>query len=97
MWSLCYNRSMSEVKTLIVIPAHNEEENIKRVISDIRKNTKGMDILVVNDDSSDKTEEVLIEENVPYINNIFNLGYAMSIQTGIKYAKKHEFDVIFET
>ena len=87
---------MEGKKVLIVIPAHNEEKNIRKVIFDIRKNIKGMDILVINDGSTDRTEEVLIEENVPHINNIFNLGYAMSIQTGIKYAQQKNYDFVIQ-
>ena len=90
-----------KARKLVVIPAHNEAESIAGVISDIHKNLKGVDILVVNDYSTDDTVEKISTgegeiSSVFCINNLFNLGYAYSIQTGIKYAKKHDYDYVIQ-
>ena len=42
-------------KTLIIIPAYQEEDNILRVLEDIRAHLPQADILVVNDGSTDRT------------------------------------------
>jgi glycosyltransferase involved in cell wall biosynthesis len=42
-------------KTLIIIPAYNEEGSIGAVVDSIRKHTVEADILVVNDGSQDRT------------------------------------------
>ena len=81
---------MKEV--LIIIPAYNEEMNIKKVLDDIKKNTPNADVIVINDCSKDDTEKVLKEEKVNYINHPFNMGYAKSVQTGIKYAYYNNYD-----
>jgi Glycosyl transferase family 2. len=39
---------------IVIVPAYNEEKTIDSVIYNIKKN-KDVDILVVNDGSSDKT------------------------------------------
>ena len=42
-------------KTLIIIPAYNEEGSVSRVIENIRRDVPDADILVVNDGSRDRT------------------------------------------
>lgn len=83
-------------KVLFVIPAYNEEENIEKVIKEIKKDVDFADILVVNDASTDKTEEILKRNDIHYITNIFNMRYAMSIQTGLKYAKDNDYDYVIQ-
>lgn len=83
-------------KVLIIIPAYNEEDNIKKVIEEVKKDISIADVLVINDCSSDNTEEILKKSKVKYINNIFNVGYAMSIQTGIKYAYDNNYDYVIQ-
>ena len=87
-----------KARTIVVIPAYNEAETIGDVIASIKKEIKGADILVVNDCSSDDTELKIRSGggSVIYINNIHNMGYAMSIQTGIKYAKENDYDYVIQ-
>ena len=53
-------------KTLIFTATYNEKENIKKLINDINKLNKDIDILVIDDNSPDKTWEVLqqLEKNL---------------------------------
>ena len=84
-------------KVLIIIPAYNEEENILKVIKEIRKDVpKNFDVLVINDCSKDKTEEILIKNKINHLNNVFNMKYAMSVQTGIKYANENNYDYVIQ-
>ena len=48
-------------KTLIFTATYNEKENIKKLIYDINKLNKDIDILVIDDNSPDKTWEILQE------------------------------------
>ena len=52
-------------KTLIFTATYNEKENIKKLIHDINKLNKDVDILVIDDNSPDKTWEILqqLEKN----------------------------------
>lgn len=83
-------------KVLFVIPAYNEEESIEKVIKEIKQDVPFADILVVNDCSKDNTEKIVRENNVKCINNVFNMRYAMAVQTGIKYASKNDYDYVIQ-
>nr|WP_255524718.1 glycosyltransferase [Holdemania sp. 1001095H_141210_F2] len=45
------------VKTLVIVPAYNEAENIKKVIEDLEKNLCNYDYIVIDDCSTDKTKK----------------------------------------
>ena len=84
-------------RVLVVIPAHNEASTVGAVISDVRQEIKGAEVLVINDCSTDQTlEKVTGGGDIKCITNIFNLGYAYSVQAGIKYAKKYNFDYVIQ-
>ena len=81
---------------IFVIPAYNEEKNIEKVIKDIRKNVVGADIVVTNDFSKDNTKKIVTSLGVPCLNVPFNMGYAMAVQTGIKYAYKNHYKYVVQ-
>lgn len=79
-------------KTLTIIPAYNESENIQKVLDELKQAFPETDILVINDCSKDNTKEIVEENNINCITTTFNLNYAYAVQTGIKYAKKYNYD-----
>ena len=83
-------------KLLFVIPAYNEEENIGKVLKEIKHDIPNADILVINDCSRDRTVDIAKKNKVKCISNIFNMGYAMAVQTGIKYAAIHDYDYVIQ-
>lgn len=86
---------MQTSKLLIIISAYNEESNIKRVINDIRANfSEKTDILVIDDGSTDKTIDAAEKSGVKVISLPFNLGIGAAIQTGLKYAKENDYDIV---
>lgn len=87
---------MKKDKILIVIPAYNEAENIENVIKEIKKDINYADILVVNDCSSDNTVEIVEKNGVNCVTNVFNMRYAMAVQTGIKYAYQNNYDYVIQ-
>lgn len=89
-------KKTNDKRVLFVIPAYNEEENIKKVIEEIKKDAHFADIVVVNDGSRDKTLEIVKKENVNCIDMIYNVGYAMAVQTGIKYAYQNDYDYVIQ-
>ena len=40
------------MKTLVIIPAYNEEENIVATVEDLHAHCPGLDLVVVNDGSA---------------------------------------------
>lgn len=81
-------------KVLFVIPAYNEAENIEKVLKEIKKEVDYADILVINDCSKDNTAEIVKKNKVKCITNVFNMRYAMAVQTGIKYACENDYDYV---
>ena len=49
------------MKTLIIIPAFNEAENIERVVDNLIENYPQYDYLIINDGSSDNTAGICKE------------------------------------
>lgn len=85
------------MRTLVIIPAHNEEESIMNTINDLKIVIKQhpeeeVGIVVINDGSKDRTQQILEENNVAHINHIVNMGVGASIKTGIIYAQKLNYD-----
>ena len=69
----------------VIIPAFNEEENIANSIAVAKKCSLVNDVLVINNLSTDKTEQISIENGARVKKcNYQGKGYAM--EDGIKYA-----------
>lgn len=83
-------------KILFVIPAYNEAENIEKVLNEIKKDVNYADILVINDCSTDNTYDIVKKNGVNCITNVFNMRYAMAIQTGLKYAYQNGYDYVIQ-
>jgi glycosyltransferase involved in cell wall biosynthesis len=75
-------------RTIIIIPAYNEEDSIRQTLDDILAQELGIDIVVVNDGSSDNTAEEVSRDGINIINLPFNLGYGAAVETGFRYAVK---------
>lgn len=84
------------MKTLIVIPAYNEQDNIKFVVDNLLNNYPEFDYVVINDCSSDNTEKILEDNNYNYINLPVNLGIGGGVQTGYKYALDKGYDIAIQ-
>ena len=87
---------MKKEKVLFVIPAYNEEENIEKVLKEIKKDADFADIIVVNDGSCDNTSSIVNKMKVNCIDMVYNVGYAMAVQTGIKYAYQNDYDYVIQ-
>ncbi len=73
-------------KYLLIMPAYNEEKNIAYVIESVLSMSLPLDILVINDGSSDQTEAVASTSGAEVLNLHYNSGYGSACQTGFKYA-----------
>ena len=86
--------------TLIIIPAYNEESSIGDVIRDLLRSGANAyaDILVVNDNSTDDTAQVVEDfgGRVLLISHIFNMGYGAALKTGYSYAEKNGYQYIIQ-
>ncbi|RKY86697.1 polyprenol monophosphomannose synthase [candidate division KSB1 bacterium] len=89
------------MKTLIIIPTYNERENIERIIDCIFSVDNNLNVLVVDDNSPDKTWEI-VEKMVQKDSRVFlirrknKLGLGTAYIEGFKFALKNNYDYIFE-
>lgn len=82
-------------KLLVVIPAYNEEEKIGDVLKNIPRKIKGIkrvEVLVINDGSVDKTNQIAKKSGANVINHPRNLGLGAAFDTGQAYAIDKNFD-----
>jgi len=80
------------MKTWVVIPAYNEEKNIRAVVEGLKKGGFD-DIIVVDDGSSDRTGKVA-EEGAVVLRHLINLGQGAALKTGIEYSLRNGADLI---
>lgn len=80
-------------KIYIIIPAFNEAASIEKVIKDLF--SYGYEnIVVVDDDSTDKTSEIVKKFNVFLIRHPVNMGPGAAIKTGIDFALLKDAEII---
>ncbi|MDP4266681.1 MAG: glycosyltransferase family 2 protein [Bacteroidota bacterium] len=83
-------------KIAIIVPAYNEEKSIAEVVNGIKSlsinDIYKIDVIVINDCSTDKTSEIASGLDCILINLPLNLGIGGAMQTGFKYAMKRDYD-----
>ena len=80
------------MKCLVIIPAYNEQDNIVRVIENLKNNYPQYDYVIINDGSADSTPEICRAKGYELIDLPVNLGLAGAFQTGLKYAYQKGYD-----
>lgn len=74
----------------IVIPAYNEVEGIAVTLSSLIDKLPGVEIIVVDDASTDGTGDVVVSKfpQVTLIQHLFNRGYGGALKTGMSVADR---------
>ncbi len=80
------------MRTLVFIPAWNEQASISEVIADVRKAMPQVDILVIDDGSEDATTQTARENGVLVATLPFNQGLGAALQTGYLFALREGYD-----
>lgn len=83
-------------RTLIVMPALNEEEAIGGVISEVEEKLPGIHVLVVDDGSTDRTASIARSAGATVLSLPFNLGVGGAMRAGFRYALAHGFDNVVQ-
>lgn len=90
-----------EKKLIVMIPCYNEEKTLPFVVETIPRKIRGIqsvEVLVVDDGSTDKTYEVAKGLGVNHIvRHCGNKGLARAFATGIEAALKNGADIIVNT
>ena len=83
----------AELRKLAIVPAYNEADMVGRVVRDIERDAPGFDVLVVDDGSTDATAAAAAAAGATVITHPYNLGIGGAVQSGYKYALRHDYDV----
>ena len=81
------------MRTLVFLPAWNEEENLPAVLEELRIGLPEADVLVVDDGSTDRTAEVALELGAEVLSFGENRGLPSGIAAGYAWADKHGYEL----
>lgn len=83
--TMTYKERMLALKCVVIIPTYNNAGTIAKVISDVKEFTT--DVIVVNDGSTDETNNILASiDNIKVINYANNKGKGYALKIGLKKA-----------
>lgn len=79
-----FQKDIADKEIMVIIPAYNEAENLKELLKRIPSKIKGMNVgvLVVDDGSSDKTKEIVIQAGHLVAQNKINRGQGAASRLG---------------
>lgn len=71
----------------IVIPAKNEYSSLSQLIPKLKEGFPDTEIIIINDGSTDKTEELCEKEEIRTVRHMNSLGNGAAIKSGARTAK----------
>jgi glycosyltransferase involved in cell wall biosynthesis len=80
-------------RVLVVVPAWNEQASVGDTVREIRATNPGVDVLVVDDGSGDRTATVAAAAGAAVVRLPFNLGVGGAMRTGYRHALRAGYDV----
>lgn len=86
----------AETTIIAIVPALNEVDNIGLVVQDLKSTSPWLDVLVIDDGSTDQTAAVARAQGAKVISLPVNLGIGGAVQTGFLYAVKNHYDVAIQ-
>lgn len=89
-------RIVEEQRILAVIPAHNEEECLAATLAELAEARPDVDAVIIDDGSTDRTARIARSKGYPVVSLSVNLGIGGAVQTGVRYALSHGYDVAFQ-
>ncbi len=85
--------SAGVLRVLVIIPAWNEQESVGTTVHEVRAANPGVDILVVDDGSSDATAAMARQAGADVCRLPFNLGVGGAMRAGYRFAMSGNYDV----
>lgn len=80
------------LKVLVIMPAWNEAVVIGDTLAALRKSMPDLDVLVVNDGSTDNTAQIAAEAGATVLTLPYNMGVGGAMRLGYKYAYRNGYD-----
>jgi glycosyltransferase involved in cell wall biosynthesis len=78
--------------TVVFIPAWNEEQNLPAVLDDLKAELPDVDVLVVDDGSTDATAQVARNHGADVLSLGSNRGLPVGIAAGYRWALEHGYE-----
>jgi len=82
------NENLQSSNVTIVLPAYNEEQSIGKTIREIKELYPDIEILVIDDGSSDSTAREAVSAGAHVMKHPHNIGNGAAIKTGLRYASR---------
>jgi glycosyltransferase involved in cell wall biosynthesis len=86
-------RAPRRLRSIAIVPAYNEAESLGSVLEEIRTADPELEVVVVNDGSTDATASVAAAAGVAVVTLPFNVGIGGAVQTGYQYALEQGFEI----
>ena len=83
---------MSARRIVAVVPAYDEADSIAAVVHELHAFDPELDVVVVDDGSSDATAATAVAAGAAVVRLPFNLGIGAAVQTGFRYALEQGYD-----
>lgn len=82
-------------RVLVAVIAYNEEKNLPNTLRDLKENAPQVDVVVIDNGSSDRTKNVAIEAGVPVVSHCVNSGGSMgTVMSYFLYAQRNGYDCL---
>ena len=79
-------------RTLIIIPALNEEESLPATLKELREVVENHDIAVIDDGSTDATADLALRNGALSVRLPFTLGVGGAVRAGLHFAQANGYD-----
>lgn len=79
-------------RTLVILPAKDEAASLPGVLAQLRGRHPDLDLVVVDDGSTDETAAVARAGGAAVLSLPFNLGIGGALRTGFRYAVREDYD-----
>lgn len=86
------NMTNRQAHVLVLVPAFREERRIAEVVRAVR--AQGLDILVVDDGSDDRTAAEAEAAGARVLRHDRNRGKGAALSTGFQFARDHEYEAV---
>jgi glycosyltransferase involved in cell wall biosynthesis len=83
-------------RTLVIVPALNEAASVGVTVAEIRAASAGLDVVVIDDGSTDETATVAMGAGAEVISLPFNIGVGGAMRTGFVYALRLGYDAVVQ-